>query len=291
MLKKIATTSVCLLLCISLTACKKPAFLEKLNFFKKQPELSINELAFKARQGDLDALKRLQEAAEQNDANAQNRLGVIYADGKGVLRNENLAADWFQKAAELENAEAQANLAALYRNSLVVPRDNAKVIYWAQKAAEHGNPRGQNILGFMYMIGEGVQQDDAKAVSWYQKAAEQGFAGGQRNLAFMYLNGKGVPQDDATATYWYQKAANQGDIQAQKSLKMIQEKSKEMSNYNLNTVQQSPPQASSHQPLPKASPSNERNLSPLKNIFDKLKQNSAKMKSAPPGNEEQDYLK
>ena len=59
MLKTIATTSVCLLLCITLTACKKPAFLEKLNFFKKQPELSINELAFKARQGDLDAFKTI----------------------------------------------------------------------------------------------------------------------------------------------------------------------------------------------------------------------------------------
>jgi TPR repeat protein len=48
--------------------------------------------------------------SKQGNADAQNNLGTMYANGKGVLKDDKQAASWYQKAAEQENAGAQYNL-------------------------------------------------------------------------------------------------------------------------------------------------------------------------------------
>jgi TPR repeat protein len=97
-------------------------------------------------------------------------LGVKYAFGKGVLK------------------------------------DDKQAVYWYQKAADQGYAEAQSILGVMYANGKGVLKDDKQAVYWYQKAADQGLAEAQYNLGFMYVNGKGVLKDYKQAVYWCQHA-------------------------------------------------------------------------------------
>jgi TPR repeat protein len=50
------------------------------------------------------------------NAKAQSNLGIAYAFGKGVLKNDKQAVYWYQKAAEQGLAEAQYNLGAMYAN-------------------------------------------------------------------------------------------------------------------------------------------------------------------------------
>ena len=123
--------------------------------------------------------------------------------------------------AEQGNTSAQNNLGNMYSNGRGVPQDYAEAVRWSRLAAEQGNARGQYNLGVMYANGDGVPQDDVEAVRLYRLAAEQGNAGGQSNLGLMYANGLGVPEDDAEAVRWYRLAADQGNAVAQYNLERL----------------------------------------------------------------------
>jgi TPR repeat protein len=55
-------------------------------------------------------LHTLDQLLFDTNTEAQSILGVMYAFGKGVLKNDKQAVYWYQKAAEQGLAEAQYNL-------------------------------------------------------------------------------------------------------------------------------------------------------------------------------------
>ena len=126
------------------------------------------------------ALKEWQPLADQGDADAQFNLGVMYANGKGVLKDDKQAVKWYQKAADQGYAPAQYNLGLMYANG----------------------------------EGDGVLKDDKQAVKWYQKAADQGYASAQYNLGVRYAKGRGVLKDMTKAKYWIKKAYEGNDTAA-----------------------------------------------------------------------------
>lgn len=101
-----------------------------------------------------EAANRIEKLFEQNNADAQYKLGMRYYTGDGVEKNHSEAVKWFRKAAEQGNAEAQYN------------------------------------LGVCYEKGEGVDKNLAEAAKWYRKVAEQGDANAQRNLGLYYIQEK-----------------------------------------------------------------------------------------------------
>jgi TPR repeat protein len=106
----------------------------------------------------------LQKAAEQDDVQAQNILGVQYHDGRAVPQDD---AQWFRKAAHQGYAGVQYNLSLMYENGKGAPQ--AQDFDDLQKAAEQADAQAQNILGAQYHDGRGVPQDDAQAVRWFAK--------------------------------------------------------------------------------------------------------------------------
>jgi len=76
--------------------------------------------------------------AEQGDAEAQNSLGVMYANGKGVAQDDKQAAFWFRKAADQSEAMAQFNLGSMYFNGTGVPQDYVQAYMWTELAAVQG---------------------------------------------------------------------------------------------------------------------------------------------------------
>jgi len=117
---------------------------------------------------------------------------------------------WFHKSAEQEYAEAQLWLSIMYEEGSGGNRDFSKAFSWCQKAATQGNADAQYNLGVMYRNGQGTTRDDRKAVYWYGKAAEQGVVLAQNNLGYMYQHGYGVCKNYEQAYFWYYKAAKQG---------------------------------------------------------------------------------
>ena len=74
------------------------------------------------------ALKEWRPFAEQGNADAQNNLGVMYENGKGVARDTAEALKWYSLAAEQGMAQAQNNLGAMYENGNGVVRDYAEAL-------------------------------------------------------------------------------------------------------------------------------------------------------------------
>jgi hypothetical protein len=131
-------------------------------------------------------LKLLQPLADQGNAEAQDKIGDVYENGKAVPQNYVEAVKWYRKAADQGNADGQADLGSMYSTGHGVPQDYAEAVQWFRKAADQGHAGSQALLGFMYEKGQGVPKDDAEAAKWYRKAADQGIAGAQVMLGSMY---------------------------------------------------------------------------------------------------------
>jgi TPR repeat protein len=138
------------------------------------------------------AFREMMPLALAGDPAAQFNLGVMYAQGRGVPRDDAEAVRWYRLAADQGFAEAQYILGAMYVAGRGVPQDDAGAVRWYRSAADQGVAEAQGALGAMYAFGQGVPRDDAEAVRWYRLAADQGSALGQLSLGAMYAEGRGV---------------------------------------------------------------------------------------------------
>jgi TPR repeat protein len=128
---------------------------------------------------------------------------------------------WYQKAPG--NADAQNRIGVLYDYGRGVPQDHEKAQVWYTKAAEQGNSAAQKNLGDHYIVGQGVPRlDYLKAMKWYFKAAEQGNADAQYNLGYMYVNGLGVDKsisgNAVQGRMWMKEASDRGNLAARQWL-------------------------------------------------------------------------
>ena len=162
-----------------------------------------------AQAGDFQtALKEWKPLADQGHAYAQYYLGLMYANGEGVVEDDAEAVRWYRLAADQGLADAQVFLGLMYANGRVWRKMTPRRCAGTGWPPIRGSP-----IGWMYDNGEGVPEDDAEAVRWYRLAAD--VADAQHNLGWMYANGEGVAEDDAEAVRWYRLAADQGLADAQ----------------------------------------------------------------------------
>jgi len=127
------------------------------------------------------ALHEWQPLAEQGQAIAQYQLGLLYANGKGVTKDDAKARQWYEKAAMQGHTEAQVNLGVLLMYARGGQQDYKMAVYYLRLAANQGNDLAQRRLGQMYERGEGVQQDFVKAYMWYSLgSANDGVEAGTR---------------------------------------------------------------------------------------------------------------
>jgi hypothetical protein len=161
---------------------------------------------------------RYRLAANQGDASAQDSLGVCYANGRGVPKDEVEAVRWFRLAADQGDDNAQHSLGECYVNGRGVPKDEVEAVRWYRLAANQGYQVAQDSLGVCYAFGKGVPKDEVEAVRWYRLAANQGHYVAQHSLGECYADGEGVPKDEVEAVRWYRLAADQGYQVAQYEL-------------------------------------------------------------------------
>jgi TPR repeat protein len=75
---------------------------------------------------EASALAEAQSLAEAGNAEAQFKLGNLYAEGKVVPNDFAEAAKWFRKAGDQGHAEALYSLGIIYANGFSVPVDFAE---------------------------------------------------------------------------------------------------------------------------------------------------------------------
>ncbi|MFI3186643.1 MAG: J domain-containing protein [Methylococcaceae bacterium] len=88
-----------------------------------------------------EALTLYRFLAEQGDASAQFRLGVMYEKGQYVMQDYTQAVSWYLKAAEQGNSNARYNLAIKYKTGQGVSQDDTQAAYWYRKAAEQDHSK------------------------------------------------------------------------------------------------------------------------------------------------------
>lgn len=161
-------------------------------------------------QDDAEAARLYRLAAEQGHVMAQNNLGVMYEQGRGVERDEAQAAQWYTKAAQEGLIVAQANLALLHDDGRGVSADAKRAAQLYRQAGDSGHVTSQYRLARLYEEGRGVAQSDSRAADWYRKAAKSGHAESQLALAGMYDAGRGVKRDPSKSAKWRRLATIQG---------------------------------------------------------------------------------
>jgi len=171
---------------------------------------------------------QLQVKAQSGDPDAQLNLGSAYADGNGVLQNDQQALKWYRAAADQGNAAAQSSLGLFFRLGRGVEQDKVEAVKWYRKAARQEYATAMFNLGTAYYNGDGVAIDDVTAYAWFMLAQDRGNApaeeavkrmsenkGNLTEAAFerigdMFLKGDDLPQSISDAANWYRKAAETG---------------------------------------------------------------------------------
>jgi TPR repeat protein len=96
--------------------------------------------------------------------------GAIAASKRG---DHATALRLLRPLAKGDHRAAQNSLGMMYRQGKGVPQDYAEALRWYRKAAIGGNADAQDNLGIMYAAGNGVQQDYVEAYKWFALAAAQ----------------------------------------------------------------------------------------------------------------------
>ena len=90
-------------------------------------------------------IEQLRLAAEQGYASAQTNLGFMYADGRGVPKDDAKAVKWFRLAAEQGHAQAQYNLGFMYADGRGVLKDRILAHIWFNIAGANGHAQAREI--------------------------------------------------------------------------------------------------------------------------------------------------
>lgn len=192
-----------------------------------------------------------EQAAIQGNAYAEERLGDLYEQGRGVPANLQLAFDWRLAASRRGNLKAQRDLGRMYHEGAGVGKNIEQAIYWWRRAAIKGDDASRQGLGRIRHYGGDAEVVQAAPRSWFERAAQHGYEGAvlllelieaiadrldeaaharppalqqlaedgdrevQFRLAQRYEHGaNGVAKDAGKALTWYRRAAAGGHAQA-----------------------------------------------------------------------------
>jgi TPR repeat protein len=116
------------------------------------------------------ALAELENAAKNGDAQAFFNLGIMYADGRALPKDEAKAAIYFREGAEKGSLLAAFNYAQALRKGEGVTLDYIEAAKWYRFAAERGDFRACNELGLLFVEGKGVARDLEEGFAWIYPA-------------------------------------------------------------------------------------------------------------------------
>lgn len=180
-----------------------------------QDEGSSCEAAFVGGKPDKAAIAAIRKAAEENDADAQYRLGCLYRYGWGVEIDRSQAKGWLGHAAGQRHKLARYEFFDLQAWDEVQDKEEKKKrIVELRKQGEAGDVDVQFKLGMIYRDGLGVPRNYTESIKWLGMAARQGLSDAQFRLGMMYYRARGVERDYVKARFWLDKAVAQQHDQA-----------------------------------------------------------------------------
>ena len=166
--------------------------------------------------------EELVKYAESGDAVAQCDLGVCYANGSGIAKDDYEAFKWFKLSAEQGYVSGMRNLGICYLKGLGVEKNEDEGIKLFNLSAEQGDAEAQMCLGYCYAQGVGVSQNIDEALKWLKLSAEKGNSEGMFYLGCLYKDGIGVSQNRDEALRLWKDAAERGCENARQALAQLE---------------------------------------------------------------------
>lgn len=154
---------------------------------------------------------------QKNQSSCVN-LGLMFASGTGVAKDNNKAATLFQGACNGNVGAGCERFGVALHNGLGIQTDLPRAADTFKKGCDLKNASACNQLALMNVRGEGGPKDTVKAVAGFQKACDLGDAFGCGNLANHLASGDGIARDPAKAATLRKSACDKGDQQACKAL-------------------------------------------------------------------------
>ena len=187
---------------------------------------------------DVEAAALYRLAADQGLQEAQVRLAVFYAEGRGVTQDTDEAIRLYYEAALQGNSDSQSGIQSfadqdfasaqylvglMYDTGVGMTQATFRAVQYYNLAARQGHAEAydglrelgnryteaQFFLGNLNELGEAIEQDYAEALRWYHLAAAQGEERSQYRLGMMYAEGLGVEPDLSEAAKWFRVAVEE----------------------------------------------------------------------------------
>jgi len=122
-------------------------------------------------ESDAELVKQFREDADLGYPKAQFNLGVMYANGRGGLKNDVEAVKWYRKAAEQGLANAQFNLGVSYINGVGIPQNNVNAYVWLLLARAQGHQKAAEYTESIKVMLTATDLSKAQALAseWWEK--------------------------------------------------------------------------------------------------------------------------
>jgi uncharacterized protein len=161
-------------------------------------------------------------AAQKGSSKAMNRVGLLHFRGEaGVLQDFAEAKKFICGAADKDDKDGQFNCGELYLEGKGVVKDEKKAVDYYEKAAKNEHIGALNVLGLMYRDGKNVTKDFAKAKSNFEKSAAKGNPVGLYELGSLFEQGQVAAKDLAKAHLYYNLANARNHPKAAESLARV----------------------------------------------------------------------
>lgn len=161
-------------------------------------------------------LKYMKMAANNGNIKAQSYCAHHYERGK----NYNKAFIYYKKCADNDDPNAQYKVGYWYASGCGTDRDLDLSFDYIQKAADQGMAAAQNRIGVCYLYGYGIHTDPHNAIKAFTCAAEKNDRHALYNLGMLYqcgvvLNGTFILDPDLQkASHFFKQSAQLGYLPA-----------------------------------------------------------------------------
>lgn len=145
-----------------------------------------------------DALKWIRKAADQGHSAAQNQLGTMYENGKGVKQDKDESWKWYKKSVGQGYSPAEYNMAMSYLASSMP--QHAEELF--KRAADQGHTDARYQLAIIYSDEKRNKPNYAEAIKLCRQAAENGHTDAQYLLGKMIFAGQGTLRDEIEGLAW-----------------------------------------------------------------------------------------
>jgi len=135
-----------------------------------------------------------------DQADTQCARGLWCANHIGEPKYDE-AAVWYRKAADQGHSLAQFNLGVMYANGQGLDRDDVQAAIWFEKAARRGDGGAQFNLGRLWhrasldKRAESAGESRIEAYKWFRLASDQGYHGAGIALSMLF---RGMSSDEVS---------------------------------------------------------------------------------------------